>query len=177
MAFDFKVGKFVNAVGLEHALDRAGPQLLKAADVHAAKLKAAFVFGGHANRGGEQWQPWSRAYALDAARRGQRYILLRTGAMRAGIGARVIAMTGPHYVVKIDTAPFYAPTHQRGSGNIPARPFLVVTDQDSQAFAKRISEWEDEALNGPTSEQTALRRARRAIARDAKFFKLYGDEG
>jgi phage gpG-like protein len=148
MPFDFKVGRFTNARGLETAIEGVGNQVLKSADIQAARLKGAFVFGGHANRGGEQWAPWSARYAKQARKRGQRFVLLRTGAMRASIGARVIDLSGPNYTVAIESTPFYSEYMQNGTSTIPARPFLVMTTQDAQAFNNRMTVWLDKALNG-----------------------------
>lgn len=158
MAYDFKIGKFINGVGLEKALAGVDHAVLAAADVQAARLKGAFVFGGHGNRGGEQWQPWSSSYAKQAAheaRTGRRHpslmILYRTGQMRASIGPRVISASGPEHVINIEASPSYSSIHQYGAGRVPARPFLVVTSQDQQVFDTRLGSWLREALNGPVS--------------------------
>lgn len=153
--FDFKIGKFINGAGLDRALDRVGAEALRAADVQAARLKGAFVAGGHGNRGGEQWQPWSASYARQAAaqaaagkRHGGMMMLYKTGQMRASIGARVVSAAKPTHVLHIEALPAYSSVHQNGSGRVPARPFLVMTGQDQQVFDSRLAAWLTKALNG-----------------------------
>lgn len=154
MAFEFKIGKFLNAEGLGGALDNMGQAVLRAADVHAGVLKGAMISGGHGNRGGEQWAPWSPRYAAKVAKmkrsehRG--FLLYKTGALRKSIGSRVINLSGPEYKVGVGSEVWYASTHQHGSPaqHIPARPIAVMTASDQTSFDKRVVAWADEKVNG-----------------------------
>lgn len=83
----------------------------------------------------------SGTYAL-AGRPGQpggRKILTDTGRLRNSVHFR---MLGKH-TLALRAGTVYAATHQYGdpSRNIPARPFLMVQDEDWAAFRRQVVEW------------------------------------
>lgn len=147
MAYEFKIGRFTQGEGLETALDNHGSIVAATALQHVGTLKGAFMVGGHGARGGEQWTPWSRRYAIDRAFRGKTHILIDTGAMRHSIYAGQPS-PGPRVVVLIGTNIEYAHKHQYGTMMIPQRPFLVTTSVDKENIAGRIARWATVALNG-----------------------------
>lgn len=85
------------------------------------------------------WAPLDPEYARRKAGRGYaRDILVRTGAMKRGVGVAA----GPGRVTAFSPAP-YSSTHQRGDAkrNIPARPFLVMQAGDREELARMIGDY------------------------------------
>ena len=72
---------------------------------------------------GKPWKPWSRRYAARAKPNAK--LLERTGKMIDSIAFEVGGDA-----VTVGSNMVYAATHQFGRGNIPARPFLGVSDEN-----------------------------------------------
>ena len=72
---------------------------------------------------GKPWKPWSRRYAARAKPNAK--LLERTGKMIDSIAFEV-----GDDAVTVGANMVYAATHQCGRGNIPARPFLGVSDEN-----------------------------------------------
>lgn len=123
MAYEFVVGKFQQGEGLEGALANAQQIVLAAALAQVGALKSAFLVGGHGDRGGEQWAPWSPKYARERARKGRSNILVDKGILRNSLHAGQ-PTPGPNYTVMIGTNVHYAKVHQFGfSDTIKRRAF------------------------------------------------------
>lgn len=123
MAYEFTIGKFQQGEGLEGALANAEQVVLAAALAQVGALKSAFLVGGHGDRGGEQWAPWSPKYARERARKGRSNILMDKGILRNSLHAGQ-PTPGPNHVVMIGTNVHYAKVHQFGfSGNIARKAF------------------------------------------------------
>lgn len=216
MAYEFSVGQFPQAEGLESALDGISKPVQGAAQLHLAALMRAFREGGHKARGGQQWAPWSKSYAAQQAKRGRTQILADTGILRSSLNVQVSEPAKGDVRAVIGSNVRYAAAHQYGvdkavqraagtriikrkrgkwavdkKGNkvwrkgsllkrtileestgdvlrkfkvsgaysqdyhpssyvltIPARPFVVMTDQDSQDFQYRLARNMDIMLNG-----------------------------
>lgn len=85
------------------------------------------------------WAPLDPEYARRKADRGlSRRILVGTGAMKSGVGVA----TGPGRITVFSKAP-YSSVHQRGDAarNIPARPFLVLQDEDREELARMTGDY------------------------------------
>lgn len=75
--------------------------------------------------------PWQRLSAKTLKRRGDNARILQdTGVLRGSFQRGVEGTTGN--LAFIGSAVGYSPTHQFGRGNIPARPFLWLSDDAKQ---------------------------------------------
>lgn len=123
MAYEFTIGKFHQGEGLESALANPGQIVQAVALAQVGTLKSAFLVGGHGDRGGEQWAPWSAKYALNRARKGRSKVLIDKGILRNSVHTTQ-PTPGPDYVVTIGSNVPYAKAHQFGfSGNIKRKAF------------------------------------------------------
>lgn len=74
----------------------------------------------------EKWQPLSPKYAAWKQKKGYSPdILILTGALRRSINISATAREA-----RVFTGMKYGPIHQVGGSQIPARPFMVVQDED-----------------------------------------------
>ncbi|MCZ7608500.1 MAG: hypothetical protein M5U25_21145 [Planctomycetota bacterium] len=101
----------------------ADPQLIPGvlqrwAGKQLARLRGAFLTGGHHTHGGERW------VTLDPAT-GTRTPLVLTGSLMEATFARVSGL-----VVHIGNSSPIAIYHQNGTRSIPKRPIVVVTRSD-----------------------------------------------
>lgn len=90
---------------------------------------------------GKRWAPWSTAYAR--TRKPRHSLLIGERDLVDSIDSTSTARTATIFSDVI-----YAGTHQDGSGNIPARPYLGLSEQN----AAEISMWLGEALDQLASE-------------------------
>lgn len=87
--------------------------------------------------GGQKWKPLAPATLRQRAKRhktGHARILQDTGELR-----RSITYEAETNSVRVGTNLKYARTHQFGRGNIPARPFLGVNDEEKRHIHSMIS--------------------------------------
>lgn len=85
------------------------------------------------------WAPLDPEYARRKADRGHpRNILVRTGAMKSGVGVAA----GPGKIATFSAAP-YSSVHQHGDAkrNIPSRPFLDIQDGDREELVRMIGDY------------------------------------
>jgi phage gpG-like protein len=123
VAFEFTIGKFQQGEGLENALANPEQIVNAVALAQVGTLKSAFLVGGHGDRGGEQWAPWSPKYARNRARKGRSKVLVDKGILRNSVHASQ-ATPGPDYVVMIGSNVPYAKVHQFGfTGNVTRKAF------------------------------------------------------
>ena len=86
---------------------------------------------------GQKWKPLSKAtinHRKKCNKSGNIKILQDTGELRRSIAYEA----GANYA-RVGTALKYAKTHQFGRGNIPARPFLGVNDEEKRHINSMIS--------------------------------------
>ena len=107
------------------ALEDAGAMLAQSAQERINSTKTA--------PDGSGWAPWSAAYA---ARTKSRSILLDTDRLMHAIDSFVQGDDEIHLFAETP----YAAAHQFGYENIPARPYLGVSEDDSIAIAEIIGE-------------------------------------
>lgn len=87
---------------------------------------------------GQKWKPLSSATIRRKKRhkRDQMKILHDTGELR-----RSITYEADNHSVRIGSKLKYARTHQFGRGNIPARPFLGVTQNERRHITSMFSQY------------------------------------
>lgn len=128
---------------LDRALGRYGDALKDMSPAFkdiAESLKKAEVqqFASQGGAGGG-WAPLSDGYALwKQINYPGKPILELTGALKASVTG-----SGPHYVeqitkdsLKVGTSLFYALFHQRGTGRMPARPVIQLTEENKRGWMK-----------------------------------------
>ena len=89
----------------------------------------------------ERWWPLEPAYALAKGLRFPgRGILERTGLLRRSISTHLEmgAFFAPAEIVARTDIP-YAAIHQFGGPHFPARPFLILTDEDRMEMARAMA--------------------------------------
>ena len=99
---------------------------------------------------GQKWQPLSPARVKQRMKKhktGSMKILQDTGELR-----RSVRYEATNQRVAIGSKLVYAATHQFGRGNIPARPFLAVTEADRQHILRMLATY----LNGGRNVSTSL---------------------
>ena len=103
-------------------------ELLEAAgQLGESQTKARIAAGGPAPDG-EAWAEWSRDYA--ATRHSGQGLLFSEGALLDDIAARPPSSDA----VAWGSGLIYARVHQEGYEDIPARPYLGISEGDAQAF-------------------------------------------
>ncbi|WP_427017868.1 phage virion morphogenesis protein [Pseudarthrobacter sp. P1] len=123
-------------------LANASPAFEAMADHQALINKKQFFSHGAYGSGG--WAPLSPAYATWKAHHFPgRGVLERTGDLRESLTDRpfgIDEITDTKMV--IGTGVDYAPYHQNGTKNMPARPlFGKTTKEDTKVFAKILHSW------------------------------------
>lgn len=121
------------------ALDGPERLLQPAAAVVARAIERNFEEEGRP----APWQPLSPRYERwKTAHFPGRGILELTGRLRRSIRTRIEAAPDGSAAVVASTDVSYAPFHQFGApaGNLPARPFFVLTDEDREEVAQAIAQ-------------------------------------
>jgi phage virion morphogenesis protein len=92
----------------------------------------------------KKWPPLSEEYLAWKLREGySSKMLILTGRLRNSINVEVTNTTA-----KVYSGVKYGVTHQLGLNGVPARPFLVVQNEDIQNLGKIASEFVDRLLRG-----------------------------
>ncbi len=116
-----------------------------------ANLKA-YKHGGHHKHGGEQWadlapETWKRKKAKKHDK-----ILVETDATRSSLSCGVENIDGIKIRVRVGVHTPYAKYLAAGTGSMPARLPVDVTEDDKKEYIKRLDEGLNEAINGERSK-------------------------
>lgn len=77
------------------------------------------------------WAPWSPAYAIQAAKRGQRQVLQNTGTLRQALAPGNYREASEGIV--FFNPMVYAHRHDEGTGGMPKRSFMWLSDEGMRA--------------------------------------------
>ena len=112
--FRFYVGGRVDGAGIGQALNGIDRVVSVWATNQVRRIVQAFRRGGHGDRGGPQWAPWSPAYARNRAKKRRNNILVDTGVLRQSIHYRGTVDAG-RINVTIGSNLRYAKYHHYGA--------------------------------------------------------------
>ena len=107
--------------------------LIRAIGSEGAVQTRRRIFEEKTDPNGNGWLPWSPRYA--ATRRPGNSLLIDTHDLVDSIDSYADGNTA---VVFSDVV--YAGTHQDGHGNVPARPFLGVSDANAEDFGRLVAD-------------------------------------
>lgn len=151
--FEFYIGESMHGQDLHLALDATQKILVKYCAVYLfpANLKA-YKHGGHHKHGGKAWDDlkpdtWKRKKAKKHNK-----ILVETDATRSSLNCGVQSIGGFKLRVKIGVHTPYAKYLASGTGSMPARLPVDVTEKDLDEYRKRIAEGLGKAINGKRSK-------------------------
>ena len=114
-------------------------QLWQAVGMYIQRQTIRERFDKEQSPGGQKWKPLSQATLKKRSARhktGNVRILQDTGELR-----RSITYEAEPNSVRVGTNLKYARTHQFGRGNIPARPFLGVNDEERQHIISMLGSY------------------------------------
>lgn len=129
------IAQFLNDVKAVEFLDKSvfeaiGEQL---------KIQTEKRFEKEQDPDGNAWQPLNEKYQKRKAKKAPRQEILQF----EGRLFDTLVAQATDYSVKFGSNSIYANTHQFGRGNIPARPFLGINDEDKKIIADELQDaWE-----------------------------------